>query len=336
MKEFKKTGYLNNDFKIFHLIDQGMAPVNFHFHEFHKILILLKGNVSYCIEGRSYDLQPDDVVFVPAGEVHCPVVHDQNTYERIIIYISKGYLDGYRTDSYDLSQCLSEAHQKQSHVLRIPSFTTSKLGQIVRELEHSLDSKEYANELYHNLLFLEFMVQLNRNALRNSIEYLSNTSSNQKMIAIIDYLNEHLTEDISIDSLSEIIFPPNACFSPGISFFRENRLPTSATNVDFVIIPLFLALSRKISDILPGNNVQSIRRFANSEASYRFLYSFSASVLIRFGINCFFLETTPFNIIPFSLDSQLNALAARCALSAPRYTKNVDSFNISVSMIKII
>ena len=89
MKEFKKTGYLNNDFKIFHLIDQGMAPVNFHFHEFHKILILLKGNVSYCIEGRSYDLQPDDVVFVPAGEVHCPVVHDQNTYERIIIYISK-------------------------------------------------------------------------------------------------------------------------------------------------------------------------------------------------------------------------------------------------------
>ena len=100
MKEFKKTGYLNNDFKIFHLIDQGMAPVNFHFHEFHKILILLKGNVSYCIEGRSYDLQPDDVVFVPAGEVHCPVVHDQNTYERIIIYISKGYLDGYRTDSY--------------------------------------------------------------------------------------------------------------------------------------------------------------------------------------------------------------------------------------------
>ena len=46
MKEFKKTGYLNNDFKIFHLIDQGMAPVNFHFHEFHKILILLKGNVS--------------------------------------------------------------------------------------------------------------------------------------------------------------------------------------------------------------------------------------------------------------------------------------------------
>ena len=90
--------------------------------------------------------------------------------------------------------------------MRIPAFRTSKLGQIVRELEHSLDSKEYANELYHNLLFLDFMVQLNRNALHNSIEYLSNTSSNQKMIAIIDYLNEHLTEDISIDSLSETFF----------------------------------------------------------------------------------------------------------------------------------
>ena len=206
MNEYEKTGYLNSNFKIFHLVDKGMTPIGFHFHDFHKILLLMKGNVSYCVEGRTYDLQADDIVFVPAGEVHRPVLHDTAIYERIIIYISKDYLNTYRTDNYDLAQCLIEAHQKQSHVLRVPAFGTTKLGQIVRELEQSLDSNEYANELYHNLLFLEFMIQLNRVAIPDGIEYLSNSSSNKKMIDVIDYLNEHLTDDLSIDFLAETFY----------------------------------------------------------------------------------------------------------------------------------
>ena len=206
MNEYEKTGYLNSNFKIFHLLAKGMTPIGFHFHDFHKILLLMKGNVSYCVEGRTYDLQADDIVFVPAGEVHRPVLHDTAIYERIIIYISKDYLNTYRTDNYDLAQCLIEAHQKQSHVLRVPAFGTTKLGQIVRELEQSLDSNEYANELYHNLLFLEFMIQLNRVAIHDGIEYLSNSSSNKKMIDVIDYLNEHLTDDLSIDFLAETFY----------------------------------------------------------------------------------------------------------------------------------
>lgn len=206
MNEYEKTGYLNSDFKIFHLRDKGMTPIDFHFHDFHKILLLMKGNVSYCVEGRTYDLKPDDIVFVPAGEVHRPILHDTSTYERIIIYISKDYLNTYRTGEYDLAQCLIEAHRKQSHVLRVPAFGTTKLGQIVRELEQSLDSNEYANALYHNLLFLEFMVQLNRVAIHDGIEYLTNSSSNKKMIEVIDFLNEHLTEDLSIDFLAETFY----------------------------------------------------------------------------------------------------------------------------------
>ena len=76
----------------------------------------------------------------------------------------------------------------------------------MRELEQSLDSTEYAYELYHNLLFLEFMIELNRVAIHDGIEYLANSSSNKKMIDVIDYLNEHLTDDISIDFLADTFF----------------------------------------------------------------------------------------------------------------------------------
>ena len=202
LSHYEKTGYLHDDFKIFHLKDTSMRPIDFHYHDFHKILIFRKGNISYNVEGRTYDLIPGDIVFVPAGTVHRPVLHSSEIYERIIIYISRHYLDACH-DSDDLSLCLKEAHQKKSHVLRIPALKTTQIARIIHDLEQSLDSREYANELYHKLLFLELMVQLNRAALSNRIEYLSTTASNHKMIHVIDYLNAHLTDDITIDFLAE-------------------------------------------------------------------------------------------------------------------------------------
>lgn len=70
MPEYKKVGYLTSSFKMFHLKDRERHEFSYHYHDFHKILILLRGDVTYCIEGRTYELQPEDIVLVHAGEVH--------------------------------------------------------------------------------------------------------------------------------------------------------------------------------------------------------------------------------------------------------------------------
>ena len=71
---YTKAGYLTEPFKIFHLRDEHKLNIDFHYHDFHKILIHLHGNVSYCIEGRSYELKEHDIVLVNAGEVHCRIM----------------------------------------------------------------------------------------------------------------------------------------------------------------------------------------------------------------------------------------------------------------------
>ena len=72
MPEYKKVGYLTTSFKMFHLKDTSRREFHYHYHDFHKILILLGGDVTYCIEGRTYQLAPGDIVLVNAGEVHKP------------------------------------------------------------------------------------------------------------------------------------------------------------------------------------------------------------------------------------------------------------------------
>ena len=85
MPEYKKVGYLTTSFKMFHLKDTSRREFHYHYHDFHKILILLGGDVTYCIEGRTYQLAPGDIVLVNAGEVHKPEIHSDLPYERIIL-----------------------------------------------------------------------------------------------------------------------------------------------------------------------------------------------------------------------------------------------------------
>ena len=95
MNDFQKLGYLEDDFKIFHILDKERKEFSFHYHDFNKIMILLKGNINYSIEGKNYLLKPYDIVLVNAGEIHRPTILDNSEYERIIFYISPQFLDAY-------------------------------------------------------------------------------------------------------------------------------------------------------------------------------------------------------------------------------------------------
>ena len=206
MAEYNKKGYLYSNFKIFHLKDSNLGEIDFHYHDFHKVLIHLSGNASYSIEGQNFDLQAGDIVFVNAGEVHRPIFHDNSVYERIIIYISKEFLAEYTRDYNDLSLCFKNAMEKNSHVLRLHSFKNSKVAASIGQLINNLGKDAYANELFMQVLFLEFMVELNRAAISDEVEYISTNYAGTKINSIIQYINENLTSDLSVDSLSEKFF----------------------------------------------------------------------------------------------------------------------------------
>lgn len=206
MINFEKTGYLNHDFEMFHIVDCQRKEFSFHYHDFNKIIIFLRGNINYSIEGKSYQLKPYDIVLVNAGEIHRPSVLDSTAYERIIIYVSTQFLNTYSGVDYDLGYCFERAKKEHSNVLRIHSVDRSKLYQVCLELEHSFTDHAYAKELYQKILFLEFMIQLNRTAISNHINYLDSAAGSPKLLSILEYINEHLTDDLTIEGIAEYFY----------------------------------------------------------------------------------------------------------------------------------
>lgn len=202
MEQYVKKGYLNSEFRLFHLTDQETREVAYHYHDFDKITIFIKGQVNYIIEGKSYDLKPYDIVLVRHNDIHKLSVDNTSPYDRIIVYISPNFMKDYKTDSYDLSYCFHKAEEEQSNVLRIPSLEKSSLFRSITRLEKSFSDDGYAAELYRQVLFLEFMIHLNRAARKNRLEFLDTTDGNAKILDILQYINENLNGELSIDTIA--------------------------------------------------------------------------------------------------------------------------------------
>jgi len=200
--EYSKQGYLNSDFRLFHIVDKEKKEFQFHYHDFDKLVITITGNISYNIEGKTYGLKPYDLLLVQHNEIHKPIIHDNNAYERIIVYISPSFLEAYKTQDYDLGYCFKKAVDEKTHLIRLAKMPNHPLIQTINKLEKSFENHQYASELERKLLFLEFMIELNRASIIHSINYVHNESYNPKILEIIKYIQDHLTDDISIDTIA--------------------------------------------------------------------------------------------------------------------------------------
>lgn len=206
MQTYEKHGYLNSDFKIFYLTDTLNEDFGYHYHDFYKVLIFLNGSVSYFIEGRTYLLNPFDIILVSPGEIHGPIIQNNSKYERIIIYISQEFFNDYKNQEYDLSDCFKKSSEQNSNLLKLENISENRLKSNIIELRNSLINEDYAAELYRKLIFLEFLINLNKALIENHIFYSNSNISNKKVTSIMEFINQNLSGDISIDSIAGKFF----------------------------------------------------------------------------------------------------------------------------------
>lgn len=202
-----KSGYLSQDFRLFHITDQSNKTYDYHYHEFNKIIVFLSGNVTYVIEGTTYRLKPWDILLVKSHDVHKSIIDKNDTYDRIVLWVDNDFLLKYSTPSCDLTTCFKLADKKSFNLIRLEAKLQEKLQTTVANLEEAFQSNEFGSSLLAQSLFLEFLIYLNRIYLNNSYIYDQNSFENDhQIVAIINYIKEHLSDDLSIDIIANEFF----------------------------------------------------------------------------------------------------------------------------------
>lgn len=208
MDNYEKKGYLVSDFRIFHLCDEP-GEIPFHYHDFHKIIFFLNGNADYVIEGRSYHLEPRDIIFVAAGEIHRPVfLTPARPYDRIVIYIAPDFLERWSErdpQHADLSACFRLAGETE-HVMHQTAHKNHDLLFHINKLEKTARGEGFANGLYTEILFMEFMIILHRSLLGHELKTQAKAVYDPKIQQVLAYIAEHLQEPLRVDDLAGLVY----------------------------------------------------------------------------------------------------------------------------------
>lgn len=197
----EKTGYLKEDFRLFHINDQTKKDFSYHYHDFHKIIVFISGKVTYHIEGKAYHLKTRDILLVSQGAIHKPEIDPSVPYERYIFWIRDDL------SCQELNTCFQKANDRSFNLVRADSALQERLKDLLPEIEQTLQNKHFGDTVLRNALFTQFMIYINRIFLRTSSSPDEKTySSDTQVEQLLKYINRNLSENLSIDQLANRFF----------------------------------------------------------------------------------------------------------------------------------
>lgn len=209
LDKYIKTGYLYVPFKLFYIKDSNALNFELHYHDFHKVLIFLSGNVTYYIEGKTYSLSPNDIILVNAGDIHRPIVHDCSCYERIIMYLSPKLFED--EELSPLYKCFEYSKSKKSNLIHITdSCAAERFKMLFEALVHSSCDKSCVNNIHQRIHVMDFLIHLNDYVISRQDVFELDYISNPKIINAINYINQHISEPLTVDAVAgELYITPS-------------------------------------------------------------------------------------------------------------------------------
>ena len=236
----EKTGYLKEDFRLFHINDQTKKDFSYHYHDFHKIIVFISGKVTYHIEGKAYHLKPRDILLVSQGAIHKPEIDPSVPYERYIFWIRDDL------SCQELNTCFQKANDRSFNLVRADSALQERLKDLLPEIEQTLQNKHFGDTVLRNALFTQFMIYINRIFLRTSSSPDKKTySSDTQVEQLLKYINRNLSENLSIDQLA------NRFFFSKYHMMRKFKDETGYTIHNYIVNKRLLLARTKIREGMP-------------------------------------------------------------------------------------
>ena len=203
-QNFRREGYLNENYHYFHLRDTAGQERNYHFHEFDKIVLLLSGKVEYVVEDVSYALRPWSVLLVRHHAIHRALIDVTEPYERIILYLDGKYFERLMPAA-GLMECFDAADRTGQCLLLPDREQREELASLLRRYEEAERDGRYGAEALRDTLIMQLLISLNR---IHSAGAAAGTERrfDGKIQATLSYINENLTADLSIEALADRVF----------------------------------------------------------------------------------------------------------------------------------
>ena len=271
------TIYKKGEFFLHHSIDENPKDSDFitHAHRCCELYYFISGNGFYTVEGTDYPLTPGCVLIMRYGEVHKLHINSDTPYERISFHFPLSIIENNPCCSY-LARLYNERTIGKGNLFCGNADSASFIDTCMRRMcrENVTSEDERLALMFSNLtaVLSELCNIRNGNSREPNITISVEDATNEIVGSVITYINAHLTEDWTLDTLEQKFFFSKSYIN------RAFKQSTGSSVWDYVVLKRLLVARNLIRE---GKNAT----IAATECGFRDYSSFYRQYKRRFGIS---------------------------------------------------
>jgi len=195
---------VRTDFELQYKRDSYLKDVELHHHDFFEIYFLLAGDVTYLIESKIVHVMPGDLLLISPRELHQVLIKpEMSVYERYVLWVDPAVIKSLSSALTDLTLGLDPSGNLFGNQLRPKPEDRSKIRELLEALHRESSQESYGSDLLRQSLLTQLLVLINR-LLSQQGSYLDeDTRTNRAVTQVINYVNLHYSEPLSLDTLAE-------------------------------------------------------------------------------------------------------------------------------------
>lgn len=175
-----------------------------HLHNYYEFLYFISGDATYIIEDSEYQAHAGDLFITRPKELHSIVFYsNSHEYYRKFIQISPSFLSD---SELELLHFINTRPNGQYNKISAELAKKYGLDRYFEQIEPYIINRVPESDLMVKSYIIQFLVSVN-NVFKSDESTMSfRDSRNPKIEVIVKYINEHLNENILLDTLANMVY----------------------------------------------------------------------------------------------------------------------------------
>lgn len=199
---FNTRQYMQSkDFEAFYYSDLNFQTLPAHTHDYYEFYLFLEGDLDLEISGHARPLHPGDMVLVPPGVSHHALMHSSDRpYRRFVLWVSQEYAARLLKESPDYVFLMQRAATSGRCYYHFHEAEFSSIQSRLIRLLEEFHSNRYGRNAAVYLALNDLLLYMNRIIYEREHPVVSGSGDLMQEITL--FIDEHLTEDLSLDVLA--------------------------------------------------------------------------------------------------------------------------------------
>lgn len=223
---------LNEDFEIWEKFGVPVGAVQMHSHDFYELLYIEEGEFEVLVDNQIYDLGEGDFLLIDRTCLHRYQFMEKKheTARRLLLWVSKEYLQSLSGDMTDLTACFSAKGAPAWHFQAEQSRRLISWLYRMRESLERTGSSEAEKKLLKRSYMTLFFIELNGLCCQSDLGSAVKGGGAEPLVRqVFEYIDSHIGEQITVDDLA------NELALSKFYFLRRFKEMTGMTVHDVVV-----------------------------------------------------------------------------------------------------